>query len=354
MGRRVVMRASVNRQVAVIGGGIAGLTVADEVARRGAAVLLIEKSGQLGGHAAQLGCKATDQCVHCGACMVEERLRRVVASDTIRALTRTQLSAIRLGKRFELSWQNGETSGGGMADALVVASGFSPYDPSAKNFGYGRFANVLTSLEAERMLRRQGRLTRPSDGLPPGKIGYIQCVGSRDRQIGHPWCSRICCGSALRTLNLIRHRHPETETVFFYIDTQTFGHEFQAFYERALRGMTMIRAIPGEILAAENGGLQLLYFDGGGQGQAMELDLVVLSVGLSPGADNAELARMLNWPLSPDGFLTPHSELKNSRPEGIFIAGTSQGPMGIAASVADAEKTAADLTAYLSANQRPA
>lgn len=341
------MRASQKKQVAVIGSGIAGLTVADELARRDVGVTVIEKGDRPGGHAARLACKATDQCVHCGACLVNDRLRRISGADGIELLTNTSINSISREKQFDLGWQGPPGNGRLAVDALVVATGFSAYNPTAKNFAYGRLPNVITSLEAEQQLVKQGMLTRPSDGRPPDKIGYIQCVGSRDRHIGHPWCSRICCGSALRTLQLIRHRRPETRACLFYIDIQTFGHAFQIFYEQARRAITMIRAIPGEILAAANDGLQLLYFDNeSGRPQTAELDLVVLSIGLAPNAGNRALAQMLAWPLGPEGFLVVHGE-DAALPAGIFIAGTARAPMSIAASMADAQKTAADLLNYL-------
>ena len=89
-------------------------------------------------------------------------------------------------------------------DALVFATGFKPFDPRDKPYGYGIFKNVVTNLDLEKMLRKTGRLERPSDGAAPARMAFIQCVGSRDAKLGHLWCSKVCCGSALRMARLLK------------------------------------------------------------------------------------------------------------------------------------------------------
>ena len=234
------------------------------------------------------------------------------------------------------------------ADAILVASGFSPYNPSHKPYGYGRFPDVLTSLDAERMLREHVRLRRPSDGGTVKRLAFIQCVGSRDARLGHSWCSKICCGSSMRMARLIQSRQEDVQITFFYIDVQTFGKDFAYIYRQIDQNMTMTRAIPGEITISADNDLQVTYFDPQSHESRQDtFDLAVLSVGLLPSADNQHLADMLGVATTQDGFMPPHGSANDDVPPGIFFAGSVMGPMTIAESVGSAEKAAFDVVRYL-------
>lgn len=240
--------------------------------------------------------------------------------------------------------QSGELS----ADAILMATGFSPYDPSDKPYGYGRFQNVITSLDAERLLREHTVMKRPSDGRLTKRIAFIQCVGSRDTQLGHPWCSKICCGSSLRMARLIQSRQNDVDISFFYIDVQTFGKDFQHFYSQVRDRVTMIRAIPGDIIQTEQDDLKAFYFDPDTHTSSEALfDVVVLSVGLLPSTDQKNLSRLLNWAPEPTGFMNSLDKSHNSAPAGIFSAGAATGPMSISESVSSAEKAVFDIVQYL-------
>ncbi|MBI5063512.1 MAG: FAD-dependent oxidoreductase, partial [Desulfatitalea sp.] len=206
-----------NKQVAIVGAGVAGLAAADEVARWGVGVTLLERAPSVGGHASRFSCKALGECVTCGACLANERRLRVSNKENVSILTGVRITGIRRDDGFAISYERpGDQNKVGVlkADALLLTTGFRTYDPSEKPYGYGRFPNVLTLLDAEDRLQRHGHLTCPSDERPPDHIAFIQCVGSRDSRIGHPWCSKICCGAALRMARLIQHRRPETVVTF--------------------------------------------------------------------------------------------------------------------------------------------
>jgi len=355
------------RQVAILGAGVAGLSAADEVARWGLKVTLFELAPFPGGHAARFSCKAIGECVTCGACLAKERCLRVAGKDNIALLTGACITGIQRGDGFTITYQGSEaTCPGGSepsdqsrtgvlkADALLLTTGFQPYDPTEKPYGYGRFPNVLTLLDAEDRLQRHGHLTCPSDERPPERIAFIQCVGSRDSRIGHPWCSKICCGAALRMARLIQQRQARTAVTFFYIDVQTFGKNFQKYYDQTRRRVQMVRAIPGDIVQTETQRLQVAFFDPGAhKAREEQFDMVILSAGITPCADNATLAGMLGLSLAETGFFQPHERVENPKAAGIFTAGAALGPMSIAESIDSAGKAAWDMIKYLKTKRCP-
>jgi heterodisulfide reductase subunit A len=403
-----------NKKVLVLGGGIAGLTAARELSRMGVAVELVEKSCFLGGHAIGYCCKATDECVLCGACEVEKTLRDVVADSNIRVHLACEMAGVRtengyrvqlrkspqpveplrfsdLGDRFEyvatagrsvrgysknndplvVAVDNGgaldavpegarRLSGMGVeaeleVEAIILATGFQPFDAREKpTYGYGKFANVITGLELEQIKRERGQVVRPSDGRVPASVAFIQCVGSRDERLGHLWCSRVCCPYALRMAEDLKYRLPDTDITVFYMDIQNAGRRFPQFYEKCKTDLRFVRSIPVDIYPAADDRLRIRYMEEDQESNQLdEFDLVVLSIGIMPGGDNRALSETLEVALDADGFLADRNELTStfSGREGIFIAGTAGGPKSIADSMAHAGQAAAEAFKYLVAIQ---
>ena len=332
-----------NPKVLVIGGGIGGMTAALVLARFGIEVDIVERNRRLGGHAAAFACKALGACVKCGACLVAETLDAAVTHPRISAHTDSRLEAITGGDRFVHTIRNTQgTSIRGDADAVVIAAGFRTFDPSNKPYGYGRFPNMITNLDLERMLRTNAKAIRPSDGEAPKRIAFIQCVGSRDAKLGHLWCSQFCCGAALRAARLIRHRQPQTDITIFFIDIQTFGRDFESFYRQSQSEFRFIRAIPGDAFQLEDSGIRLAYMDDASRQSREEVfDLVVLSTGMVPPEGLAQTADDLGLTLAPSGYVGAQSR------RGVFAAGAVRGPMRIAETIADARHTACQVLAFL-------
>jgi len=233
-------------------------------------------------------------------------------------------------------------------DAIVLATGFNTFDPTALPYGYGVFPNVITNLELEVIMRRHHIPLRPSDNKAAGKIAFIQCVGSRDRHLGQTWCSRICCASALRLSRLIKHRRSDSRISVFYIDLQSFGTRCDAFMDWTRDELNLVRVIPADAVGAETGDISLRYFDAQAQAETeASFDMVVLSTAIVPNRDNLELARQLDLPLGDGGFVGNHSRRAAER--GIFCAGTVSQPMTIAETMADATATAADVCRFMDA-----
>jgi len=187
------------------------------------------------------------------------------------------------------------------------------------------------------MLKRYGDAKKPSDNKLPQKIAFIQCVGSRDAKLNHLWCSKVCCGSALRMARMIKERQPETEITFFYMDVQTFGKDFEQFYREAQEDIQMIRAIPGDFFEMDDQRLKVTFVNNPTHETMEEIfDLVVLSVGITPCEDIGTLSRMFETGPDEFGFLkTGDKEISVSK-NGVFTAGTVQGPMSIPEAIAGA------------------
>jgi heterodisulfide reductase subunit A len=342
------------RTVAVIGGGVAGLTAALELTRFGFHVDIIEKAAFAGGHAIRFACKATDRCVSCGACIVHEKLAQAIAEPEVRILTGSRIEKISKLQNFEIKLSHKAeysepTQLSLEADAVIWATGFSVFDPQNKPYGYGVFKNVITNLQLEDIVRGEGRATRPSDRRVPQSLAFIQCVGSRDARLNHLWCSKFCCGSALRMANLIKAREPQTQVSFFYIDLQTFGRDFEAFYRQVQQNVHMIRAIPGDIFQTEDGSLKVTFVNNDTHETVEErFDLVVLSAGMQPCKENRELAAQLNLAAEDSGFVENAAGDGKGLP-GVFVAGAADNPMTIAESIASAGSAVLKTIKYLNA-----
>jgi heterodisulfide reductase subunit A len=396
-----------DKNVLIIGGGVAGLSAAVELANLDIRVELIEKSNFLGGHAIGYACKAINNtCVKCGACMVEEKLQGAISHPNINIWTGSQVQNISKNHGFTASIQQEplvidrkKCTNCGLcldrcpidsailqgfsknnhpfyavntekclyfkdqsctickdecpekaidldknaseqsieADAVLIAIGFQPFNPKDKPYGYGRFKNVVTGLDLERMLKQSGRVKRPSDHMSPERMAFIQCVGSRDAKLNHLWCSKVCCGSALRMARLIKERQPNVELSFFYMDVQTFGKDFEKYYEETEKEIRMIRAIPGDIYETDGQRLKVNHADYHSHETVEEVfDLVVLSVGITPGEDIGILSRMLKTGPDEFGFFETGNKGISIPKNGVFTAGTVQGPMSIPETIAGA------------------
>lgn len=338
-----------NKKVLILGGGIAGLTAALALSRLRIPVTLIEKSGALGGMVRHFCCKATEACRQCGACLLNDALGALAEDPFVEVYLQTALTDIKMeAKEFLYTYSRPEGAGEGRAQALILATGFIPFRAEDKpQYRYNNLPNVLTGLDVEKQLKEGGILLRPSDQTLPQSIAFIQCVGSRDLHLNHPYCSQVCCGYALRLANLIKHKNPQTEITVFYMDIQTFGKEFPLFIEQSREHISFVRSIPGEIQKGENDQVLLSFQEETGAGsQKQAFDLAVLSVGITPGPDHSFLAHRLGLSLKPDGFLNKAEGTSDSL-EGIFLAGTVQGPKSIQGSISQANQAAEEVVAYL-------
>ncbi|MBW1839005.1 MAG: CoB--CoM heterodisulfide reductase iron-sulfur subunit A family protein [Deltaproteobacteria bacterium] len=240
--------------------------------------------------------------------------------------------------------------------AVLLAPGFDEYDASKKQpFGYGRYANVITSIQFERLLSAsgpfEGHVKRPSDQAEPKRIAFIQCVGSRDLQYGSGYCSGVCCMYAVKESIIAKEHAPETDITIFYMDMRAYGKGFDAYYEEAQEkhGIRFVASNVSSIKEyPDSKNLLVKYVSDDGKIAEEEFDLVVLSVGLEPPKTSKELAKALDIDLNHYGFCSTKgfTPLTTSKP-GIFVTGAFQGPKDIPETVAQSSGAAALASALL-------
>jgi len=244
---------------------------------------------------------------------------------------------------------------------IIIATGYDLFKPSgAYEYGYGRFDNVLTALEFERMINAAGPTEGHillKDGTEPQTVAIIHCVGSRDKNY-HEYCSRVCCMYSLKFSHLIREHVPGAQVYEFYVDIRAFGKGFEEFYNRIIReGTTLIKARPSGVTniaetPAEKGKLIVLYEEKNhpGMQHRLPVDMVILSTAMEPQPDAQNVSRLFNISRSADGFfLERHPKLDPvaTTTDGIFITGCCQGPKDIPDTVAQASGAAAEVLSMI-------
>ena len=420
----------VARKAMVIGGGVAGIQAALDMADAGYKVYLVERSGSIGGRMAQID--KTFPTMDCSICILAPKMSEVGRHPNIELLTLSEVKEVQghignfnvkvlkkaryvkkectacgdciqacpqlapdefnaglsirraihipfaqaVPSTFLIDMSQCLNNQGIVAcdrcfqacahkcidfadndrlleidvGTIVVATGVDVYDPTAlTELGYGRFPNVITTLEFERLINAggpsSGELVRPSDRRRPQRVAFLQCIGSRSKR-SNPYCSNVCCMNTIKDALLIKEHWPDTEIFVFYIDIRAFGKGFEDLFQRARReGVTFIRGIPGEIIEdLKTDDLTLL-----GENTLMgspyryTMDMVVLSVGIKPRADAPALQRLLNLATDTDGFyMEAHPKLRpvDTTTGGVFLAGAAEGPKDIKDSVTQASAAA--------------
>ena len=236
--------------------------------------------------------------------------------------------------------------------AIVVATGMEPYDPTELDeYGYARYADVITSMEFERLISAggptEGNLVRPSDGKHPHRIAFIQCVGSRSDKKGNPYCSNICCMNTVKDTLLLKDHDPDVDLTVYYMDIRAFGKGFEDLYKRSkAAGVRYIRGLPGEVTRDPATGTLRVVVENttANRIEEHEHDLIVLSIGAVPSAETELVRQLLTLSRTSDGFLMEsHPKLKpvDTPTKGVYLAGCVESPKDIKDSVTQASAAAA-------------
>jgi len=345
--------------VAIIGGGVAGMQTAISLANLGIASVILEKEQQLGGRATNYS--KLFPFMTSGKQLVRDMQDLIGQSQLVQ--TRLGVSQLRIegsapAFRFFLSPHHESLS----VSAIVLATGFEPFDASLQEqYGYGVYKNVITGTELERLLDPEGHtggeLRRPSDGEIPRNIAIVFCVGSRNEQLGHNYCSRVCCSYSTKQALEIKQKYPEARVTCFYIDIRTYGRGFEEMYRQAQEtGVRYIRGRVGECGLLPNGDITVRVEDTflGKPLQAV-FDLVSLSHGMTPCKDAPELATALDLERATDGFFEPRDRERHacdSTRDGVFLTGAVSGLKPIADCISDGTAAAARVVSYLAGPRR--
>ena len=314
----------VERSALVVGGGIAGISASLSLSKVGIKTYLVEKSGELGGMTRRLS--ALWPSMRRGEEVMAPLIEELISRDNVEVFLNSRVLAFDgfaggFQARIETPEGEREIKVGG----AIIAIGFTPFDPSIKGeLLYGRDERIITTLEFEEGFG-EGFFAKPS-----GRVAIIHCVGSRDEQIGRPYCSRICCINAAKTAARIKDLYPEARVEVFYMDVRAHPRGGEEFFEEVQRrGVYYTRANVAEIYPKPQGvvlrGEDTLL----GEVFEREFDLVILSIGMDPPEDAEEIARIFKISLGEDGFFQEaHIKLRpfDTVRKGIYIAGSCAGP----------------------------
>jgi heterodisulfide reductase subunit A len=340
----------------VIGGGIAGLEAALDIAEAGYRVYLVEREKRLGGHMAQLN--RTFPTLESAAELLSQTISQVQEHPNIEVMTASEVIEVEgyVGN-FAVKVEGGQV--GNLSElevgAIIVATGYEPFDPHLKpEFAYGIYDNVITSLELEQLSSPSGPTSGKIEvnGRQPKDVVFIKCVGSRDKNLGNEYCSRVCCMYTAKQSYLVKEQIPDANVTIFYMDVRAFGKGFEEFYDRVrTEGIQYRRGNASEIY--RKGDRLVVRAEDTLLSETLELeaDLVVLAVGMVPRHDVKDVASLLKLSRSPDGFfLEAHPKLRpiDTTTDGVFLAGTCQGPKDIADTVAQAKAAASSALIPLS------
>jgi len=339
--------------VMVVGGGIAGIQAALSLAGAGYGVHLIERTPSLGGMIPNL------HRIYplCACCKLDPRISACEQDPNINVmLDSTVLDISGDTGNFSVTVKTANDEKTVNTGAIILAAGIEPFDPTKYDtYSYGSHPNVLTSVEYEQIQRplgpEKGILRRPSDGHTPKKIAWLQCVGSRDiNQCDAPYCSSVCCMSALKEAVNTKEFDEDIETTIFYMDMRTHGKGFEDYLNEAVsRDVQLVRSRVHTIDPVPGGNdLEIVYAGEDEQLQKETFDMVVLSVGLRPSGEAIELARKIGVHINGNQFVDkePFKPVSTNIP-GIFVCGGLSGPFDIGESMTQAAASVSEVAAIL-------
>ncbi len=319
--------------IVVIGGGPAGLEAAASAAELGSNVILIEQRDFLGGTPIAENYAALTPRFENAEVAMGRLIDRAQDNGLVEVRTSSEVTAVEGGAgEFELT-----VTGPGGAEtvecgSVIIAAGFQHFDPGAETqmYGYYEHPDVIALQDLEAMLKDHN-VVRPSNGEPPEKVCFVQCVGSRDRQIGNEYCSKVCCGVASKEAIEIRQLLPDCKVFIFYIDMRMYGYWENEIYWPAQEQhrVQYIKGIITEVLA--KGDKLLVRGEDTTMGRPMEvpMDLVVLSVGMEPSAGTRSLADLFGVQKNKYGFIDSiraPMDVVTTNVAGVYACGASLGP----------------------------
>ncbi len=335
-------RKRVCSRILVVGGGISGLSSGLSLAEQGMDVTLVEKSDELGGIARSACFTLKNSDIQA---LIKDMVSRVEAHPKIEVLKGSELKALEgtWGSYQSLISADGEEKEV-LHGAVIFATGGKEAVP--EEYLFGKNENVLTQKSFERLLAG-----REEKAAKAKTVVMIQCVGSRDEK--HPYCSRVCCGQAVKNALKLKELNPEADIYVLYRDMRTYGFYEKYYHEVRQKGVIFVRYEPQakpEVSAAD-GTLTVSFFDSVvGERMSLEADLLILSSGIAPNEDNQRLAEIAGLELNADGFFAeanPKAAPLDSVDRGKYFCGLSHSPNHIGDAICQGKAAAARASALL-------
>ena len=339
--------------VLVVGGGPAGLAAAAGVSAAGMNVVLVEKETRLGGAPILSGYAKLVPSGEWAKDAMGRMIKRV--EDDKRVTIHTGAKVAKLAGEagnFTASLSNGQSVNCG---AIVLGTGFTHFDPINKpEWGFGTFEDVVTTTQVEQMVAN-GKIACPSDGRVPERVAILLCVGSRDRQIGREWCSKICCTVSTNLAMEIKELSPQTDVFIYYMDIRTFGLYEDKFYWKSQEEFKtkFVKARIAEVTKSPDGRLLVKGEDTLVKRPiVIPMDLVVHAIGMDPNEENPEISKVFGIGLEKHGFIERAEHYTNTcgtTRRGIYVAGAALSPETIDDSISQGQAAAMRAVADLHA-----
>jgi len=338
----------------VVGGGVAGINAALDIAGTDAEVFLVEKKPVLGGNVAEFHRYFPRMCPP--SCGLELLLSRIESAPRIHVLTSSEISALSGSPgNFSVTIKAASTGVTNLneqdrvstvkAGAVILATGWEPYDPTPlTEYGYGRLDHVITNVEFEKRARERKEFLREVRST-----AFIQCVGSRDER--HlPYCSDVCCMVSIKQALSLKEADSEHDVRIFYNDIRTPG-EYEELYRQARKsGITFIKGIPSELRQEAPGKIAVSVFDTvAGRRTENTVDRVVLATGMRSSQGNSGLNAKIGIVLNKNNFIESHLQChpQDTQRAGIFSAGCCRAPMDVSRSIESAGSAAIKALQFL-------
>lgn len=337
------------KDVAVIGAGVAGISAALTLSESGILAEVFEKEAAPGGHVQRWHSLFPDGE---NAPELAARYKGEMINRGINVTTGSEIVSIaRTNGHYTLATRDGAEE---KFRAVVISTGHRLFNAALKEeYGYGLYPYVITSAELEKRLE-QGAEALQVGGVLPKRIGFVHCVGSRDAKVGNLWCSRVCCVTGVKQAIAVKQLFPACEVFNFYMDLRMFGVGYEELYQQAQEQyhIHFIRGRVSEAAPTHSGAVQIKAEDTLlGAPLKMEVDWLVLLVGMEPLEETARLTALLPVRRDSSGFLKGQDSMLQpwTTPEqGVFIAGTCCGPATIPESITQGRAAAASVVQYLS------